>query len=154
MTLFCRKMKISIITAFLLIAALSASWADTPAIKVVEHSSRGESKDIGTVSAKDDATRIEILKFWQEAKKVFPKDRQNLYGPDSGYIEITITNGEEEIVVRSWHPLYEKNLKVVVTSHGVESLEGRNREEVLKADKEWYREARRVFDGIIKFTKS
>ena len=52
------------------------------------------------------------------------------------------------------HPLYEKNEKVVVTSNGVESLEGRSREEVLKADKEWYREARRVFDAVVNFTKS
>jgi len=147
-------MKTFIITALVLIAAMPVSWADTPSIKVVEHSSRGESKDIGSVSAKNEATRVQILRFWQEAKKAFPKDGRNLYGPDSGYVEITITNGEEKIVVRSWHPLYDKNRKVVVTSLGVESLEGRNREEVLKADKEWYREARRVFDGIVNFTKS
>ena len=147
-------MKTSILLAVLFIAALSPSWADPPAIKVVEHSSRGESKEVGSVSAKNDSTRGEILKYWLEAKNAFPKDRRNLFGPDSGYVEITVTNGEETIVVRSWHPLYEKNKKVVVTSSGVESLNGRNRDEVLKADKEWYREARRVFDSMVRFTKT
>jgi hypothetical protein len=147
-------MKACILTSLFFIVALSLSWADTAAIKIVEHSSRGDSKDIVSISAKDASTRAEILKNREEAKKAFPKDRRNLFGPSSGFVEITVTNGEEEIVVRSWHPLYEENTKVVVTSHGVESLEGRNRDEVLKADKKWYREARRVFDSIVRFTKT
>lgn len=134
--------------------ALSFSLAGTPAIKVTEQSSRGEAKNIGSLDANDNATRVEILKLWKEAKKAFPKDRRDLLGPDSGYVEITITNGEETIVVRSWHPLFEKNEKLVVTSNGVEALDGRSRKEVLKADKEWYREARRVFDEVVNFAKS
>jgi len=147
-------MKTLISIALLLIAALSASWADAPAIKVVGHSPRGESKDIVTVGANDDATREAILRFWQETKKAFPEDRRNLFGPDSGYIEIRITNGHEEIMVRSWHPLYEKNKKLIVTSSGIESLNGRDRKEVLDADQKWYREARKVFDEVLNFTKS
>ena len=147
-------MKTSIFALLLSIAASSLSWAGTPAIKVTEHSSRGESKDIVSVSANNEVTRAEILNLWKEAKEVFPRDRRNLFGPDSSYVEIMVTNGDEEIIVRSWHPLYEKNQKVVVTSHGVESLDGRLKEDVLKADKKWYREARRVFDGIVRFTES
>jgi hypothetical protein len=147
-------MKTYILTSILFIASLSLSWADTPAIKIVEHVSLGDSKDIASISSKDASTRAQIIKYWEEAKKAFPKDRRNMYGPSSGYVEITLTNGEEEIVVRSWHPLYEDNTKVVVTSNGVESLEGRNRDGVLKADKKWYREARRVFDSIVRFTKA
>ena len=147
-------MKTLIIALLLSTAASSLSWAGTPAIKVIEHSSRGESKDIGSVSANNEVTRAEILNLWKEAKEAFPKDRRNFFGPDSGYVEIMVTNGDEVIIVRSWHPLYETNQKVVVTSHGVESLDGRSKEDVLKADKEWYREARRVFDGIVRFTKS
>jgi hypothetical protein len=147
-------MKTSIIALLLSFAASSLSCAGTPTIKVIEQSSRGEAKDIGSVSTNDEVTRAEILNFWKEVKNAFPKERRNLFGPDSGYVEITITNGDEKIVVRSWHPLYEKNQKVVVTSHGVESLGGRIKEEVLKADQEWYREARKVFDGIVTFTKS
>ncbi|MCX6853747.1 MAG: hypothetical protein NTV80_02455 [Verrucomicrobia bacterium] len=147
-------MKTSIITLLLSIAVSSLSWASAPAIKVIEHTSRGESKNVGSVSAGDDVTRAEILNLWKDAKKAFPTDRRNLFGSDSGYVEITITNGDDAVVMRSWHTLFENNPKVVVTSHGVESLEGRVKDEVLKADEEWYREARRVFDGIVKFTQS
>lgn len=146
-------MKTLITAALLLTTAMSGSCEDVAAIKVVEQASGRESKEIGAIEAKDDATRTEILKLWKEAKRVFPKDRRNLFGPDSGFVAIAITDGKNEIVVRSWHPLFEHNPKVVVTSNGVEALEGRDREDILKADKAWYREARRVFDKIVGYTK-
>ena len=71
-----------------------------------------------------------------------------MFGPGSGYIEITLKNGRKTIVVRSWHPVLEKNKKLVVTSRGVEALDGRKRADILKADKVWYQEAKRCFDAI------
>ena len=141
-------------TIILLATAALPLVAGTPAISIVERSSRGESKNVASIRADDESTRGEIIKLWDAAQKSFPKERRNLFGPDSGFVAITLTNGEEEIVVRSWHPLFEGNPKVIVTSRGVESLEDRNREDVLKADKAWYREARMLFDKIVSYTKT
>lgn len=147
-------MKSTVLAILLSLSAVLTLVADTPAISIVEQSSKGESRNAASVRAVDEATRREILKLWQDAKKVFPKNRRNLYGPDSGFVTLTLTNGHEEIVVRSWHPLFEGNPKVVVTSHGVEALGGRNRDDVLKNDEAWYREARRVFDEGVSYTKT
>ena len=146
-------MKTSIVAILFSLATSLVMWAGPPAIKVIERHSDGGLINTGSVEANDDTTRVAILKLWKEAKEAFPKDQRNLYAPNAAYVEITITNGEEAIVLRSWHPLYE-NGKLVVTSNGLAYLNGRKREDVLKADKEWYQEARKVFDQIVKFTKS
>jgi hypothetical protein len=135
-------------------AAILPLFSDIPAISVVEQSPQGETKIVASLRAEDAATHRDILQRWENAKKAFPKNRRHLYGPDSGFVALTITNGQEKIVVRSWHPLFEANPHVVVTSRGVETLGARNREEVLESDEAWYREARRVFDELLTFTRS
>jgi hypothetical protein len=147
-------MKIATVVALFFSVSLPTLIAGTPAISIVEYSTSAGSKNIATIRADDVATRDEILNLWEDAKKAFPKDRRNLFGPDAGFVAITITNGEEKIIMRSWHPLYEKNSNTVVTSNGVESLQGRNREEVLRTDKTWYRNARMVFDKILSYTRT
>lgn len=148
------KMKTAALTILLLSAAALPLIADTLAISIVEESSAGESKNIASVRADDEATRSEILKLWEKAKKAFPQDRRNLFGPDSGYVAVTLKNGREEILVRSWHPLFERNPKLVVTSNGVETLNGRTHNDVLKSDKTWYLQARRTFDEIVSYAKT
>ncbi len=129
-----------------------AARGEELAISVTEHSSRGVSKEIASVRAEDEAARKEILNLWDEAVGAFPKDRRNLFGPDSGFVTITLTRGKRMLTVRSWHPLFERNPDLIVTSHGVEPLDGRKREEVLKSDEAWYRSARKCFDRIMTFT--
>ncbi len=128
-----------------------AARGEELAISVIEYASSGESKELASVRAEDEATRKEILNLWEEAARAFPQDRRYLYGPDSGFVAITLTRGKSTLTVRSWHPLFEKNPNLVVTSHGVETLNERNREEVLKSDKAWYRNARKCFDKITAF---
>ena len=123
--------------------------ADEISVTIVEYKAKGDAKKLGSVEANDDATREAIRKLWDDASKAFSKEhRQQMFGPGSGYIEITLKNGRKTIVVRSWHPVLEKNKKLVVTSRGVEALDGRKRADILKADKAWYQEAKRCFDAI------
>ena len=128
-------MKTSILSVTILAASLSSLFAKDPSITVVEKSSMGESKNIAFVSAVNDVAREEIITLFRDAKKAFPENRRDLYGPDSGFVAIELTDGKETMVIRSWHPLFLNNRKLVVTSHGVESLNGRKPEEVLKEDK-------------------
>ncbi len=147
-------MKMNIFSVAILAASLSVLFAGDPSISIVEKSSRGESKNIASIRADDDVARDEIIALWREAKKAFPENRRDLFGPDSGFVAIELTDGKETMVIRSWHPLFVKNRKLVVTSHGVKSLNGRKPEDVLKEDEAWYREARMVFDKIVSYAKN
>jgi hypothetical protein len=149
------KMKSLLLTLTLLIGCAFDLKAEAFSISIIEQPGRrGGPKVVASIEAKDDATRKEIAALWDEAAKAFPEDRRNMYGPDSSYVSIVITRGNDKITINSWHPLFEKNPKLVVTSQGVESLDGRTREDVLKADKKWYQNARRCFDKIVAFTES
>jgi len=148
-------MKSLLLTLTLLIGCAFDLKAEAFSISITEQPGRrGAPKVLASVEAKDDATRKEIAALWDETAKVFPENRRCLYGPDSSYVSIVITRGNDKITINSWHPLFEKNPKLVVTSQGVESLDGRTREVVLKTDKKWYQDARRCFDKIIDFTES
>jgi len=146
-------------TASLALFIITAS-ADELSISVLEYKGYGASlnsakvKKIASVKAMDEATRNDMLKLWRYAKKAIPKEHRELYGPDSGYIEIILKNGDERIEVRSWHPLFKNNQKVVVTSNGVEALNGRTKGEVLKSDKAWYKNLRTCFDEILTYAKN
>jgi hypothetical protein len=70
------------------------------------------------------------------------------FGPDSSYEVIDVRTPDRRLTLASWHDLFEKNEKTVATSHGIESLEGRNREAVLAAEPEEYRRFRRIWTEI------
>ncbi|GAA5481414.1 TolC family protein [Haloferula sargassicola] len=147
-------MKTSILSVTILAASVASLFAGDPSISIVEKSSRGESKDIASIRADGDVERSEIRALYQEAKRAFPENRRDLFGPDAGFVSIELTDGNETMRIRSWHPLFSDKQDLVVTSHGVESLNGREREDVLKKDEAWYREARRVFDKILSYAAS
>ena len=69
-------------------------------------------------------------------------------GPDSSFDVIEVRLADRELVMSSWHERFEKDPKVVVTSHGVESLDGRNRNAVLAAEPPEYQRFRRVWSDI------
>jgi len=76
-------------------------------------------------------------------------DIKDSFGPDGGFIEIIVKSGQESWTLRSWHPLYEENPNSVATINGLETLDGRSREEVLAAQPEDYRNFRAIFDEIL-----
>jgi hypothetical protein len=69
-------------------------------------------------------------------------------GPDSSFDVIEVRLADRELVMNSWHEGFEKNPKLVVTSHGVESLEGRDRNAVLAAEPPEYQRFRGVWSDI------
>ena len=56
------------------------------------------------------------------------------FGPDSAYHAVYFAVPGRTVYAESWHELFERNEKVVVTSHGVSGLGGRTRAEVHAAD--------------------
>ncbi len=69
-------------------------------------------------------------------------------GPDSDYLVIRVFDGSKQVQLASWHELFESKPNLVVTSKGVESLNQRNRSEVLAAEPKDYRRFREVWDRI------
>lgn len=147
-------MKTKFFSVVLLAASVSSLFAGDPFISISAKLPKGEAKSIASIHPDDDASHSEIITLFHEAEKAFPESRRNLFGPDAGFVAIELSDGKETIVIRSWHPLFVKNRDLVVTSHGVESLNGRKPEDVLKEDEAWYREARMVFDKIVSYAKN
>jgi hypothetical protein len=69
-------------------------------------------------------------------------------GPDSDFDVIEVRLADRVLQMNSWHEVFEKNPKLVVTSHGVESLDGRDRSAVLAAQPPEYQHFRRVWSDI------
>ena len=70
------------------------------------------------------------------------------FGPDSGFEVIEVRHAGRVLRMRSWHELFERNPNLVVTSAGVGSLEGRDRDAVLAAEPPEYRQFRRTWFDI------
>jgi len=71
-------------------------------------------------------------------------------GPDADYTKISMLYKDHNITWESWHDLFEANPNLVVTSLGIESLEGRSREEVLSSqpEDEEYQDFRKTWDKL------
>ena len=147
--------QLSLFVFFSLIGCAFSANSEELIIAVSERSFHaGDVQPIAFFRAEDEAGREAFLALWKEAKKAFPRRQRNLFGPDSRWVEITLKRGWQKLTVRSWHPLFEDNPNSVVTSRGVESLNGRTREEVLESDELWYQNARKCFDKIVSFAKT
>ena len=70
------------------------------------------------------------------------------FGPDSTYDVIDVRLPDRRLQLLSWHEGFEQNPKLVVTSKGVESLEGRDRDAVLAAEPAEYQRFRQVWSDI------
>lgn len=69
-------------------------------------------------------------------------------GPDADYTKISMLYKDHNITWESWHDLFENNPNLVATNHGIESLEGRSREEVLSSQPEEYQDFRKTWDKL------
>jgi hypothetical protein len=69
-------------------------------------------------------------------------------GPDSTFDMIDVQMPDRRLQISSWHEVFEQNAKSVVTSRGVEALEGRDRDAVLAAEPPEYRRFRRIWSEI------
>lgn len=85
-----------------------------------------------------------------EGEGLFEKSGDALFhvGPDASYHEIHLHSGKKEATLVSWHELYEANPKVIATSYGLTSLNGRKREEMLREDTKEYQEFRKLWSEI------
>jgi hypothetical protein len=82
------------------------------------------------------------------------KVEENHFGPDSSFDVVEIRLPDRHLRLRSWHEGFEQNPKLVVTSHGVSSLEGRDRAAVLAAEPAEYKRFRQLWSEIKTTVKS
>ena len=134
------------------VSVLAAVWADGTIVW-------SEDKEDGGppfLTAKIDPAKTKEFLAKLEKEGVFKKspDFQIEYGPDASYHEINLLNGKRYVCFGSWHELFERNPKVVASSHGLSSLEGRTREQVLKEDTQSYRDFRKLWKEVRDFTNT
>jgi len=105
---------------------------------------------------KMDVSKLEALLQRLHREGVFG-DGKAYYGnvgPDSGFETIEVRTADRALKLVSWHDLFEKNAKIVVTSKGVEALDGRSREAVLAEEPKEYVRFRRIWSDIRTTVKS
>ena len=78
-----------------------------------------------------------------------PVSKQHNWGPDSGWIKITILgDGGKLLNMGSWHELFEANPNLVADATGIGSLDGRDRAQVLAQQPEDYRRFRAIWSEL------
>ena len=90
-----------------------------------------------------------INDLWTRYSDAFPADYRIHYLPDSSFTQIELRRKGEKLVVGSWHTAEADNPKIVATAHGLTSLEGRKRADVLAEQPAKYRRFREAFDAIL-----
>jgi hypothetical protein len=70
------------------------------------------------------------------------------YGPDSKTTRININDGPYRLALESWHEFFEASSNLIATAQSVRSLEGRNRDEVLREQPPDYRQFRKTWSEI------
>lgn len=118
----------------------------------------------GTIT---DEKSILIEKLTLEETNLFLKDlertgffddrvitRRQWVGPDSGFVVIRAELNGVVKTMESWHPLYEKNGKLVATDSGIEVLGKRNLPEVVEKCASEYRSFRKIWLEIKSLVKS
>jgi len=73
---------------------------------------------------------------------------QGRFGPDSKFTAIFLKAGKQQLLMRSWHELYEQAGKVVARSGGLTSLEGSDRLGVLRREPAEYLYYRMVWSEL------
>jgi hypothetical protein len=70
------------------------------------------------------------------------------YGPDSSYTVVAVVDGSRALRMGSWHELFESNPNLVAASYGVTSLDGQDREAVLRSEPKSYRHFRSMWKYV------
>jgi hypothetical protein len=74
--------------------------------------------------------------------------RHSWFGPDSSFTTIWLQSGKQHTRLQSWHEGFEERPNLVALSTGITSLEGRTREEALRADTKEYQRFRRIWADL------
>jgi hypothetical protein len=125
-------------------------------IQVIEHQPSGSGSPrvlFSTYGSEKDRRFVTDL-VGRLRQQLEANDIKDNFGPDDGFMEIVIKSGGQSWTLRSWHPQFEQNSQLVVTSKGVEPLNGRSRAEVLAAEPENYRNFRSLFDSLLAAMRS
>jgi len=115
------------------------------------HPTRGRQPDKQVCSLDGQGAKAEqmLKQLWEDFGPLFGFKDWNSFGPDSSFRQIRLEYAGKVLTFRSWHPIYERDKRMVVTSHGVLPLNGRSRAEVLKKDDRGYVARRVAFDAIV-----
>jgi len=93
---------------------------------------------------------IELTRrLWNDYAPVFEFKDWNNFNPAAPYRRVVLEWERKRIVLRSQHPLIEKDPGLVVTSRGVEPLNGLDRAAVLASGDLEYLKKREAFDAIV-----
>lgn len=106
-------------------------------------------KHVCSLDGQDARAERLLNQLWEDFGPLFRFTDWYSFGPDSMYRQIRLKHGEKVLTFRSWHPIYERDKRMVVTSRGVTALAGRSRAEVLKEDDQGYVARRAAFDAIV-----
>jgi hypothetical protein len=69
-------------------------------------------------------------------------------GPGASFDVIEIRSHDRELVLRSWHELYDDGVRWLATANGIEALEGRDPAAVIAAQPEQYKRFVRIWAEI------
>lgn len=88
-------------------------------------------------------------RLWNDYAPVFEFRDWDNFDTAAPYRRVVLEWEGKRIVLKSRHPLIEKDPGLVVTSGGIEALEGRDRAAVLRAGDPQYLKKREAFDAIV-----
>jgi len=108
------------------------------------------SKEGGYCSSRVSAEKVHAILQQLNADGVFraSESKTGYTVPDAGFDAVIISTGTLQLCMRSVHEGFERNDNLVVTAHGVEPLEGRNRDQVLAAQPEDYKRFRAIWSEV------
>jgi len=123
-----------------------AIWKDGYAVWSENQVGGGPPYQTGDV----DPQRLTAVLNKLEGAGVFrdPALKKPYFGLDSSSTVVAVADGCRALHMRSWHELFESNPNLVATSYGITSLDGRDREAVLRSEPKSYRHFRSVWKYV------
>jgi hypothetical protein len=119
----------------------TAVWGDGRIVWRVDHS---------LLQGRIDTKKIDELLQRLHREGVFGdgKASYHAFGPNSSFEVIKVQLADRQLELCSWHELYGQGPDALVTSQGVELLEGRNRDAVIAAQPPEWKRFRSVWSDI------
>lgn len=142
------------ITSLAVLCASASAEDIKDSITITQIDPESPKKPLVHIDASSSTNDALISKTFEDANKVKTEDRIHI-GRNASYILIEITRGNNVVTLASLHPLYEGKLPVVATPElypGLNSLNDRKLEDVIKEQPQSFQEFRRTFDSIYSTT--